>query len=67
MKRTMLGNPLIRPWTEVATLTEHFHIREYRFASYYICCGMKPLARDMAAECGGTSKDDPGIDVYAAE
>jgi hypothetical protein len=37
---------------------------EYLFASYYICCGMKPLAGDMAAECGSTSKDNAGIDAY---
>jgi len=64
MKRTMLGNPLIQPWKEIAALTEYFNMSEYLFASYYICCGVKPLARDTAAECGSTSKDNAGSDLY---
>jgi demethylmenaquinone methyltransferase/2-methoxy-6-polyprenyl-1,4-benzoquinol methylase len=46
MKRTMLGNPLIRPWEELAAIAEHFDMRERLFNSYYICRGMKPVARD---------------------
>jgi hypothetical protein len=41
MKHTMLGNPLIHPWEEIARLTEHWDMRERRFNSYYICCGIK--------------------------
>jgi len=48
MKRTMLGNPLIHPWKDLAAITEHFAMSEYLFSSYYICRGMKP-AVDAAA------------------
>ena len=45
MKRTMLGNPLIHPWEELANIAEHFDMQERLFSSYYICRGMKPVAR----------------------
>jgi ubiquinone/menaquinone biosynthesis C-methylase UbiE len=41
MKRTVLGNPLIRPWEHLAPLTDEFVMREYLFGSYYICRGVK--------------------------
>jgi ubiquinone/menaquinone biosynthesis C-methylase UbiE len=41
MKQTMLGNPLIRPWDELARLTDKFDMREFMFGSYYICRGIK--------------------------
>ena len=44
MKHTMLGNPFIQPWKELAEITEHFDMREFLFGSYYICRGIKPLA-----------------------
>ena len=44
MKRTVLGNPFIQPWKELAELTEQFKIEELLFGSYYICTGRKPLA-----------------------
>lgn len=64
MKRTMLGNPLIRPWEELANIADHFDMQERLFSSYYICRGMKPVksvhemrsdprkqtAHDLAAE-----------------
>jgi SAM-dependent methyltransferase len=62
MKRTMLGNPLIQPWTEIVARTEHFNMREYLFASYYICCGMKPSVGDTATECEGASRDIANMD-----
>ena len=34
MKRTMLGNPLIQPWTEIVARTEHFNMREYLLDVY---------------------------------
>ena len=43
MKRTVLGNPLIRPWEELAAISGHFDMAEYLFRSYYICRGMKPM------------------------
>lgn len=44
MRRTVLGNPLIRPWDELHELTEEFGMDEILFGTYYICYGMKPLA-----------------------
>jgi len=48
MKHTMLGNPLIHPWKELAAITAHFDMSEYLFSSYYICRGMKPLLGSAA-------------------
>jgi demethylmenaquinone methyltransferase/2-methoxy-6-polyprenyl-1,4-benzoquinol methylase len=42
MKRTMLGNPYIRPWEDLAKLTDDFAMEEFMLGSYYICCGTKP-------------------------
>ena len=44
MKRTVLGNPFIQPWKELAELTEQFKMEELLFGSYYICTGRKSLA-----------------------
>jgi len=41
MKHTMLGNPLIKPWKELAEIAEGVHMDEYLFKSYYICHAMK--------------------------
>jgi len=41
MKRTLLGNPFIRPWEHLARLVEDFQMEEFRFGSYYVCCGTK--------------------------
>lgn len=41
MKRTVLGNPFIRPWEHLAPLTDEFQMKEYLFGSYYICRGIK--------------------------
>jgi SAM-dependent methyltransferase len=46
MKQTLLGNPLIRPWQYHAALVDDFHMENFRFSSYYICCGTKPQ-RDL--------------------
>jgi hypothetical protein len=59
MKHTMLGNPLIRPWEELADITEHFDMQERLFSSYYICRGMKPVARAQA-----TRHDSPKQTVH---
>ena len=42
MKRTMLGNPYIRPWEDLARLTDEFEMDDFRFGSYYVCRGIKP-------------------------
>ena len=49
MKHTMLGNLLIHPWEELASLTEHWDMSEQRFNSYYICCGTKRGTRATRA------------------
>jgi hypothetical protein len=54
MKHTMLGNPLIHPWEELAALTDDLEMSERRFMSYYICRGVKPAARPSTA----TNSDD---------
>jgi ubiquinone/menaquinone biosynthesis C-methylase UbiE len=41
MKKTMLGNPLIRPWDDLARLTDKLEMQELMFGSYYICRGIK--------------------------
>jgi ubiquinone/menaquinone biosynthesis C-methylase UbiE len=43
MRHSMLGNPLIKPWKEVAALTEGVDMSERLFGSYYICRAVKPL------------------------
>jgi ubiquinone/menaquinone biosynthesis C-methylase UbiE len=48
MKHTMLGNPLIRPWEELAAIAEQFDMQERLFSSYYICRGKKPVVRAEA-------------------
>lgn len=35
MKHTMLGNPLVQPWRELAALCDDVEMREYLFGSYY--------------------------------
>jgi hypothetical protein len=47
MKHTMLGNPLIKPWKELAEIAEVVHMDEYLFKSYYICHAMKPRAEPV--------------------
>jgi demethylmenaquinone methyltransferase/2-methoxy-6-polyprenyl-1,4-benzoquinol methylase len=42
MKWTLLGNPYIRPWEDLARLTDSFEMDEFMFGSYYVCSGIKP-------------------------
>ena len=44
MKATLLGNPLIQPWKELAPLVDGFEMEEFLFGSYYICRGTKAAA-----------------------
>lgn len=41
MKRTMLGNPYIRPWEDLARLTDQFDMQQFLFGSYHISRGIK--------------------------
>jgi ubiquinone/menaquinone biosynthesis C-methylase UbiE len=42
MKRTLLGNPYIRPWEDLRQLGVNFARDEFLFGSYYICRAVKP-------------------------
>jgi len=44
MKHTVLSNPLIQPWKEVADIADHVDMSKCMFGCYYICCATKPLA-----------------------
>ena len=50
MKHTMLGNPLIQPWRELATVCENPDMTEYLFGAYYICRAVKPVVEAAAAD-----------------
>jgi ubiquinone/menaquinone biosynthesis C-methylase UbiE len=41
MKRTMLGNPLIKPWDDLARFTDKLEMEEFMFGAWYICRGIK--------------------------
>ena len=64
MKHTMLGNPLIHPWEELAALTDDLEMTQRRFRSYYICCGMKP---ESAPGQAANSNDSDAAYRIAAE
>ena len=64
MKHTMLGNPLIHPWEELAALTDDLEMTQRLFRSYYICCGMKPLSAPGQA---ANSNDSDAAYRIAAE
>jgi ubiquinone/menaquinone biosynthesis C-methylase UbiE len=44
MKRTMLGNPLVRPWEDVERLAGMIEMEQFVFGSWYICRATKPSA-----------------------
>jgi ubiquinone/menaquinone biosynthesis C-methylase UbiE len=44
MRFTMLGNPLIKPWLDLAGVVDDFEMEEFLFGSWYICWGNKPRA-----------------------
>ena len=50
MKKTLLGNPLIRPWEHLAGMTDRFEMEQFLLTSYYVCRGVKPhFARMLQA------------------
>jgi ubiquinone/menaquinone biosynthesis C-methylase UbiE len=49
MKRTLLGNPYIRPWEDLAKFPCQFEMTEFLFGSYYICRAIKPEPRVAGA------------------
>jgi ubiquinone/menaquinone biosynthesis C-methylase UbiE len=54
MKRTLLGNPHIRPWEHLAEATDRFEMEDYLFGSYYICRGTK---RDEALTAASRKRE----------
>lgn len=42
MKRTLLGNPCIRPWEHLKQIAGAIDKEEFLFGSYYICRAVKP-------------------------
>jgi ubiquinone/menaquinone biosynthesis C-methylase UbiE len=49
MKLTMLGNPLIKPWNDLAAVVDGFAMEEFLFGSWYVCWGTKTAAALEAA------------------
>ena len=41
MKRTMLGNPLIKPWEDLARIAGSIEMEQFMFGSWYICRAIK--------------------------
>jgi ubiquinone/menaquinone biosynthesis C-methylase UbiE len=41
MKHTMLGNPFIKPWNDLAAVADGFEMEEFLFGSWYVCWGTK--------------------------
>jgi ubiquinone/menaquinone biosynthesis C-methylase UbiE len=61
MRHTMLGNPLIAPWKDLAAIAEDFEMEEFLFGSWYICRGTKS-ARAQSGE-----HPSPPVHLIAAE
>lgn len=49
MKRTMLGNPLIKPWEHLSVLAPDFAMEEFVLGSWYVCWGTKPAHSQTAS------------------
>ncbi len=63
MKHTMLGNPLIRPWQELAAIAGHFDMSQCLFGSYYICRGRKPEIGVALREAAQASNDNAVVEL----
>jgi SAM-dependent methyltransferase len=44
MKRTMLGNPLLRPWEELERLAGDIEMEQFGLGTWYVCRADKPAA-----------------------
>jgi ubiquinone/menaquinone biosynthesis C-methylase UbiE len=51
MRHTMLGNPLIAPWKDLAAIADDFEMEEFLFGAWYICWGTKPACTQSRACC----------------
>lgn len=49
MRHTMLGNPLIEPWKDLAAIADDFEMEEFLFGSWYICRGTKSAGEQRGA------------------
>ena len=49
MRHTMLGNPLIKPWQDLAAVADEFEMEQFLFGSWYVCWGTKPTRAQMDA------------------
>ena len=59
MRHTMLGNPLIRPWEELAQLTSNLEMTDFRLGSYYIARIIKsPAANNLLFPTFSASAND---------
>ena len=58
MKRTMLGNPFIKPWEHLAPMAEDFLMEEFVFGSWYVCWGTKtaPAQTELQAHPSSCSR-----------
>src|ERR1700751_5340747 len=67
MKHTMLGNPLIQPWRELAALCDDFQMRKYLFGSCYICRAVQPSTEPArpAEALDGEAAIDPAYRIAA--
>jgi demethylmenaquinone methyltransferase/2-methoxy-6-polyprenyl-1,4-benzoquinol methylase len=61
MKRTMLGNPFIKPWNDLAAIADAFEMEEFLFGSWYVCWGTKSSRPQMDEVAGA------GEQLIAAE
>ncbi len=64
MRSTMLGNPLIKPWQDLARVVDAFEMEEFLFGSWYICWGTKS-ATPASARSGELRP--PDHELIAAE
>jgi len=64
MRHTMLGNPLIQPWKELAAVAEHVEMNECLFSSYYISRAIKPSVGSRSG--GSTDALHDSLDVEMA-
>jgi ubiquinone/menaquinone biosynthesis C-methylase UbiE len=56
MKITVLGNPFIQPWRDLADVSDEFEMQEYLLGSYYICRGWKRPAEPKRGRFVGVSR-----------
>ncbi len=63
MRHTVLGNPLIRPWQELAAIADRVEMSECLFNSYFICHARKPVVGAMAGDPSRAANDNAGPDL----